>query len=526
MTTTQTPQGDGPGQAPAAARDADAAQGMRESIPVLVVSLVITAVVAVWGLVDVDGLSAFVGQAVTSAFTSRGWFIMLTASIMLLLSLGLAFSPAGRIRLGRDDERPEFSTTSWLAMMFAAGMGVGLLFYGAAEPLTHFALLVEAEPAGVAAGQARFVTFFHWGLHAWAIYGLTALVIAYFAFRRGEPTLVSAPLKSVFGVNRVTKAVGWASDVSAITAIAIGVGGSVALGVFQLQGGLAVLFGEGARAPLATTLIFAVVVLAFMLPLLVDLGAGMSILSNIAMALAIALLVYVILAGPTSYLMSGTVGGIGEYISSAIPHGFQTYTYFDRTVEGWFQGWTLNYMAWWLAWGPFVGVFVARISRGRTIREFVAGVIVGPTVFSMLWFGVFGSFGFYSALRGDGAILQVVAERIDDTTFALLASLPLSTFTTILVVCAAFLFVVTSVVSAVFVLGMFATGGRGDPPVGIRLAWGGILAALALVMILAGSLDTVKAIISLGALPFVFIVHLLIVSLVRALRDEKAGSRQ
>jgi len=448
---------------------------------------------------------------------------MLTASFMLILSFALALSPAGRIRLGRDDERPEFSTPSWLAMMFAAGMGVGLLFYGAAEPLTHYSLLAESEPPGVAASNARFVTFFHWGLHAWAIYGLTALVIAYFAFRRGAPSLVSAPLKATFGENAATRAAGWVSDVSAITAIAIGVGGSVAMGVFQLQGGLAVLFGEVARTPAATIVIFAVVVVAFMLPLLVDLGEGMSRLSNLAMSLAIALLVFVVLAGPTSYLMSGTTSGIGTYIAGAIPHGFETYTYFDARIEGWFQGWTLNYMAWWLAWGPFVGVFVARISRGRTIREFVAGVILGPTAFSMLWFGVFGSLGFHQALRGDGTILEVVSRRIDDTTFALLAGLPLSTITTLVVVAAAFLFVVTSVVSAAFVLGMFSAGGREDPPVKIRLVWGAILAALALVMILAGSIDAVKSIISLGALPFVFIVHLLIVSFVRALLLERRG---
>ena len=491
--------------------------------PVLLISLALTAVVAIWGLVDTEGFAATAASAVKNAFTSRGWFIMLTASFMLILSFALALSPAGRIRLGQDDEEPEFSTTSWLAMMFAAGMGVGLLFYGAAEPLTHFSFLVDSEPAGVAASNARFVTFFHWGLHAWAIYGLTALVIAYFAFRRGEPSLVSAPLKSTFGDNLATRLAGWASDISAITAIAIGVGGSVAMGVFQLQGGLGVLMGEAARGPVATMAIYVAVVVAFILPLLVDLGEGMSRLSNIAMSLAIGLLVFVVLAGPTSYLMSGTTSGIGTYIASAIPHGFETYTYFDQRVEGWFQGWTLNYMAWWLAWGPFVGVFVARISRGRTIREFVAGVILGPTAFSILWFGVFGSLGFHQALLGDGGILEIAINRIDDTTFALLATLPLSTLTTIVVIAAAFLFVVTSVVSAAFVLGMFACGGREDPPVKMRLVWGGILAALALVMILSGSLDAVKSIISLGALPFVFVVHLLMVSLVRALRQELRG---
>jgi glycine betaine transporter len=489
--------------------------------PLLLVALAITAAIAGWGIVDNAGLAALASEWVRTLFTARGWFIMLTASIMLLLGLALAVSRYGDIKLGRDDEEPEFSTISWLTMMFAAGMGVGLLYYGAAEPLTHFELLSQFSEPGRAASEARFMTSFHWGLHAWAIYGMTALVIAYFSFRRGCPNLVGAPLISVFGANPVTRGVGWFSDLAAIVAIAIGVAGSVAMGVFQLQGGVARLLGLEEAGLGLSLAIFAAMCLAFVLPLLVDLGKGMAMLSNTAMALAVALMVYVLLAGPTSYMMSGIVGGLGEYVAGVIPHGFRTFTYFDRQIEGWFQAWTLNYMAWWLAWGPFVGVFVARISRGRTIRQFVLGVMLVPTLFSIFWFGVFGSAGFYAVLRTDLPVLAALEADVNSVIFYLLDQLPAAGLTTLAVVAAAFLFIVTSVVSAAFVLGMFSTRGDPNPAVRVKLIWGVILAALGLVMILSDSIDAVRSIISLGAMPFLFIVHLLMVSLIRALAKER-----
>ncbi len=489
--------------------------------PLLLAALSLTGAIAIWGIVDNTGLAELASAAVSTLFSARGWFIMLTASVMLLLGIGLAISPYGKIKLGADDDEPEFSTVSWLTMMFAAGMGVGLLYYGAAEPLTHYALIREFVDRPIAAQHARFVTNFHWGLHAWAIYGMTALVIAYFGFRKGCPNLVSAPLKRVFGTNKLTGAVGWLSDLSAIVAIAIGVAGSVAMGVFQVEGGVATLFGMEERGGALALGIFAVMCVAFILPLFVDLGKGMALLSNIAMALAIVLVVYVLLIGPTSYLLGGVLGGLGEYVSKVIPQGFQTYTFFDQQVEGWFHGWTLNYMAWWLAWGPFVGVFVARISRGRTIREFILGVMVVPTLFSIFWFGVFGSLGFFGDLHTDVPIVAFVQEHLNEAIFFLFDQLPLSSVTTLITVLAAFLFIVTSVVSAAFVLGMFSSGGDPNPAVRVKVIWGIILAALGLVMILSNSIDAVRSLISLGAMPFVFITHLLLVSLVRSLAAER-----
>ena len=485
----------------------------------LMLALVCTGSIAVWGIVDTEGMAQIANKIVEIQFASRGWFIMLTASFMLLVAIVLACSSYGRIRLGSDDDRPEFPTISWLTMLFAAGMGVGLLFYAAAEPLTHYGFF-EGKNAREAANSALFITNFHWGLHAWAIYAMTGLVIAYFSFRKGLPTLVGAPIPAVLGNNTVTRSIGWICNLLAIVAIAIGLSGSVAMGVFQVQQGINVLAGWPESGLTVSLAIFVVLCISFTLPLLVDLGKGMALLSNVAMGIAVLLLLFVLLTGPTNYLMGVTIQSIGEYFANVLPHGFRTYTFLDSEVNNWFQGWTLNYMVWWLAWAPFVGVFIARISRGRTIREFLVGVIVVPTAFSMVWFGVFGGIGFFGVMQTDLPLMETLETDIDAVTFFVLQQLPLSSFTTLLVVVAAFLFVVTSVVSAAFVLAIFSTNGNLEPSTKVKLSWGAILGALGLVMILSGSVDTIRAIIAVGALPFVFITLVLVVCLLKALKEE------
>jgi glycine betaine transporter len=488
--------------------------------PLLIIALALTGAMSVWGIVDTAGLAGFAAATVGVMFTSRGWFIMLTVSALFIACVAIAVSPYGRIRLGKDDDEPEFSTISWLTMLFAAGMGVGLLYWGAAEPITHFLLARNYFDAPKAASEALFVTLFHWGLHAWAIYALVGLVIAYFGFRKGCPTLISAPISHVFGSDGWTRPVGWLCDLLAIYAIAIGLGGSVAMGVFQVQDGIESLFAiEDGGLWLAMT-IFVVLCASYIAPLTVDLSKGMAVLSNIAMAIAALLMIFVLLAGPTHYLMNAIVGSVGEYAARMLPHGFQTFTFLDEKVGSWFQSWTLTYMIWWLAWSPFVGVFIARISKGRTIREFVLGVVLAPTAFSVAWFGVFGGMGFFNALRTNGPILEVVEKEVNSTTFFLLDTLPLSELTITATILAAFLFIVTSVVSAAYVLAMFSTGGDLNPSTRVKLIWGVILGALGLVAILSNSIDAVKAIIALGAMPLVFIVLLLLVCLLKALKTE------
>ena len=483
-------------------------------------ALALTGAIALWGILDTEGLARIAADLVAAQFESRSWFIMLTVSFLLIVCIGLALSRHGSLVLGADDDVPEFSTVSWLSMLFAAGMGVGLLYWGSAEPLTHYLAIVDGGDEREAANDALFVTNFHWGLHAWAIYALTGLVIAFFTFRKGRPSLVSAPMLAVFGEAAWVRVVGWLSDLLAIVAIAIGIGGSVAMGVFQIKDGVDALFGlEGTGMGLALG-IFVILCLCFFPPLMVDLGKGMAVLSNAAMAVAGALLVFVLLAGPTAFIMGGVVQGFGEYLAGFFVHGFRTFTFMDEQVGSWFADWTLTYMVWWLAWAPFVGVFIARISKGRTIREFVAGVLLVPTAFSILWFGVFGGIGFHAAQEPGGEILQLTRERASAVTFYVLEALPMPLLTIAAVVVAAFLFIVTSVVSAAFVLAMFSTGGDLNPSVKVKLAWGAVCSALGLVMILSDSISAVKSIIALGALPFVFIVLLMVVAFLRALRTE------
>lgn len=487
--------------------------------PLLIVALAISATIAAWGIVDPSGLGGLAATAVATQFNSRGWFIMLEASGLLFVALYLAFSRFGSIRLGPDGAEPEFSTPVWISMLFAAGMGVGLLFYGAAEPLTHFSELRNFSEDPQAAGLALFVTYLNWGFHAWAIYGVVGLTIAYFAFRRSGSLLLSAPLTDALGNARWTRAMAWLFDLLSIVAIAVGLAGSLAMGVFQVQTGLAGLVGIE-NSDLLTLPVFLAMCLAFTIPLRRDLGSGMAKLSNAAMLIAIGLMIYLLLLGPTSYLMNGIVSGFGRYLFGVLPAGFSTAEFFDREVVEWFQGWTLNYMIWWLAWSPFVGIFIARISRGRTIREFLFGVILAPTLFSILWFGVFGGLGFFDALRKEGAISIVNSESLDATTFALLEVFPLDGITRTATVLAAFLFVVTSVVSAGFTLAMIGAGGDDNPSPRLRTIWGAILGALGLAMVLVGDIALVRSIIALSAIAFVFIVPVLVVCLFRSLWRE------
>jgi len=345
-------------------------------------------------------------------------------------------------------------------------------------------------------------------------------VIAYFAHRRGATLLLSAPLTDVYGDRMWTRVLAWLFDLLSIVAIAVGLAGSLAMGVFHIQTGLAGLIGVENPGNL-TAPVFVTMCIAFVLPLRRDLGDGMAKLSNLAMILALVLMAFLLVLGPTSFIMNSIVTGFGRYISNVVPAGFATAEFFDRAVVDWFQGWTLNYMIWWLAWSPFVGIFIARISRGRTIREFLIGVIVAPTLFSMFWFGVFGGVGFHNVFHGGSELLNINNQSSDATTFALLQNFPLSYLTQSITILAAFLFVVTSVVSAGFTLAMIGTGGDENPSPRIRTIWGAVLAALGLAMIFVGDIALVRSIIALSAMAFVFIVPVLVICLFRSLRSEE-----
>lgn len=488
--------------------------------PLLLTALALTSAVAAWGVLDTPSLAQFAQQWVNQQFNSRAWFVMLTVSGIVVCCLWLALSPYGKLRLGKDDEHPEFSTVSWLTMLFAAGMGVGLLFYAATEPLTHYSFI---SGLGSQRGPraALTVTNFNWGIHAWALYAITALVIAYFSYRKDQPSLIGTPIRYTFRRGAWVGAIAWIADLLAIYAIAIGLAGSLAMGVFQVQGGIANTFGWGWSIDAQRYTVFVVLCLAFLLPLTVDLSSGMARLSNLAMGIAVGLMLYLLLVGPTHYFMNGIVDSIGSYLSNLVAGSFTTMPFMGSQNRQWFNDWTLSYMVWWIAWAPFVGVFVARISRGRTIKEFLIGVIVVPTLFSVFWFGVFGSASFYTVLEQDSDIVNIALNNPETTTFYLLDKLPLSWLTKGLTIIAAFVFLITSVVSAAFVLSMFSTGGNENPPIKIKLAWGTALGLLGFALMLTDDVLTVRNIIALGAIAFIFILPILVVAFLKTLKQEE-----
>lgn len=480
-------------------------------------SIPFCAAIAAWGIADPDSLGEATGDLTGTAFRGLDWFFMLSVSAFVLLSLWLAFGRYGAIKLGRPEDEPEFSTASWIAMLFSAGMGVGLLFWGVAEPMTHFA----NPPVGVAesteaARQAMMITNLHWGLHAWACYGVGALVLAYFGFRRGTPYLAGAPIRSAFRGRWVAPVANFA-DLIAVLAVAFGVAGSIGMGIFQLQTGLHVVADTPSDAEWVSWVILAVLVVSYMTSAATSLDKGIKWLSNINMALALALLGFMLFAGPTPFLLRTVVTSLSDYLSNLVSMSLQMHPYQGKEVEGWMHGWTLTYFIWWIAWAPFVGIFIARISKGRTIREFILGVLFVPTVFSIIWFGVFGGTGFHEDMFGAGGVGQMVQENLTVALFSLFDRLPLSGLLGVITLFLLFVFLVTSVDSATFVLGMLTSKGSLNPPTSRKIGWGIILGALGAALMLSGNIHAVRSAAVSGAIPFVFILLIQVAALFRAL---------
>lgn len=486
---------------------------------VLLVALPLCGGVAVWGLRDPAGLAEWAGGVTGVAFRALDWLYLLVVTSLLVLAVWLALGRYGSVKLGRDDEPPEFSLPSWLSMLFAAGMGVGLLFWGVAEPVLHFDGAPGTEPGTrEAARHALTVTLFHWGFHAWAIYGMVALALAYFAFRRDTGFRPGAVLSAELR-GRWVPGLAYAANVTAVVAIALGVAGSIAMGVFQLQRGLFVVAEVDPYSLSVSLYILAVLVAVYCLPLVMPLDKGVKWLSNANMLLAVAVLLFLLLAGPTAFLMRGVVTALGDYLIELSAMSFQLFTFEDSDVAGWFQGWTLTYFFWWIAWAPFVGIFIARISRGRTIGEFIVGVVLVPTMFSVLWFAVFGGFGLYEEMNGLGGVVAMVHHDVSIALFTLLERLPFPGVLNTTAMVLAFVFLVTSVVSAAYVLGLLSGPGH-EPSWRSKLAWGMVLGALGAAMVVAGNIQAVRALSVLGALPFAAVMVLQVVVLLRALRAD------
>jgi len=484
---------------------------------VFLLALAVCVPVGLWGVLAPDAMAGAVLGVTTWFMTGASWWWLALCSAFVILAAALALGPWGSIRLGGDDERPEFSTVSWIAMLFAGGMGAGLLFWGVAEPVSHF-----AAPPGTAGGTAEaaraamVITNLHWGLHAWSIYGVCALVIAYFSFRRGGRPLISTPLAGLIG-GRAERGVSVAADVLGVVAVVFGLAGSLAMGALQVRSGLASTLGTAETGGVALA-ILAVLFAAYMISTLTGVEKGMKLLSNINMVLALGLMLFILVAGPTAFILESTVDTLGAYVSELVAISFRLFPYEGLTE--WSASWTLTYLIWWLAWGPFVGVFIARISRGRTIREFCAGVILVPTLFSILWFAVFGGAGIYVELFGPGGLAALVAENVSEALFAFLGYFPLSGLLSAVALALIFIFLVTSADSGTFVLSMMTTDGRLDPPASAKIVWGSLVAVITAATLLSASVEVARAMATLGAIPFSAVLILQVVGFLRALADE------
>ena len=479
----------------------------------------------IWGILDPAAMTGAAIRTVDFVLASTGWMYLALCTAFLLLSAWLALGPYGHIRLGPDDSQPEFSTVSWLAMLFAGGMGAGLVFWGVAEPLTHF-----AHPPGAAAPStaesarlAMVLANLHWGLHAWAIYGTCALVLAYFIFRKGMPGLVSTPIRATMQDNDRTRALGFAADVIATFAVVFGLAGSLVMGVLQVRAGITDVFGIAPTTGLSV-LILGVLTVAFLTSASTGLGQGIKILSNLNMALVVALMLVVLAVGPTAYVLEAFVNAIGDYVSALPAYSFRLLSYENQM--DWTSAWTLTYLIWWVAWGPFVGIFIARISRGRTIREFIIGVVLLPTLFSILWFAVLGGTGIWIELRGGGGLAELVASDTAAALFAFFDYLPLGPIMAFVALFLIFIFLVTSADSGTFVISMMTSEGRLNPSTPFKLAWGAAIALLTLAILFSGSVEVAKAMAVFGAVPFTLILLIQIMGFLRALREESDGEEK
>ncbi len=492
---------------------------------VMIVSMVLCAAIGIWGVFDPDGMTTAAQGLVNYSLTALDWFFLLLCTFFFVFMVVIGFSKYGRIKLGRDDEQPEFSTPSWVAMLFAAGMGSGLLFWGVAEPIYHF-----LSPPGIeggtpeAARQAFVITNFHWGLHAWSIYGCCALVIAYFTFRLGLPSMISTPIlvgfKNVLS-KPTLKVVGSAADILAVIAVIFGLAGSLAMGTLMVRSGMSSVFGTDATSNTISFGILAALTVSFLISASTGVDKGIKILSNINMVVAVIILLVVLFGGPTAYLFQVFVNSIGDYLIQFIPISFKIYSFQPPASWNWFHGWTLTYLIWWLAWGPFVGIFIARISRGRTIREFVIFVVGIPTIVSMLWFAAFGGAAIHIELFGGGGLSEKVFADVSAALFAFFEYFPATALLNFLSLCLIFIFLVTSADSGTFVISMMTSKGNLNPPTNTKVIWGLIMAAITVGTLATGSVSVAKAMAITGAIPFTIIIIMQIAGFVRVVREDE-----
>jgi len=471
-----------------------------------------------------DAVEAWAVRLLDLTATSVGWMYLIVTSAFVLFVFFLGASRFGNLRLGAPGEKPEFSFKSWLAMIFSGGMGVGLVFWGVAEPMMHFAEppLGIGEPRTAQAAQLGMrYSFFHWGFHQWANFALVGLAIAYVRFRHNSHGLISETFRPLLG-DHVAGGAGKAIDVLAVVSTIFGVATTLGLGALQINSGLSRL----ELAPYDVGVQFAIiggVGLLFTISAMTPLDKGVRYLSSANMTLAAGLLLYVLIAGPTGFIFGSLTQTLGEYLGNIVEMSLITTPYAEQR---WVEQWTMFYWAWGLSWAPFVGSFIARISRGRTIREFVFGVMIVPVALSMLWFSTFGGSALHFELFEGVPVADAVASEAPSGLYVVFDNLPGGAIAAVAAIVLVAMFLITSADSATFVLGMFTSKGVLNPTRFVRILWGAFQLSMAGVLLLSGGLQGLQTISIIAAFPFMLLMVLMAISLHRDLSADHARQRE
>ncbi|NMG41944.1 BCCT family transporter [Chelativorans sp. ZYF759] len=483
------------------------------SIPVFSISAVLILGFIVLGAFFTDIAGALFQGAQAGIADYFGWFLILTVNVCVVACVYLALGPYGTVRLGAQTERPQYGLYSWTAMMFSAGIGIGLLYWGVAEPLYHFFAPPIGEGETVAAAeQAMVLSFLHWGIHGWAVYCVVGLSLAYFHYRKGLPLSIRSALYPLIG-ERIYGPWGHVVDILAVFGTVFGIVTSLGLGVMQINSGLETLFGWGENLALQLLLIAGITGLAT-ISVVLGLDKGIKTISNINITLSFLLLAFILAFGPTLFVLDSFVENIGNYVTSFVYFSFWSEAY---SGTNWQIDWTIFYWAWWISWSPFVGIFIARISRGRTVREFVLGVLFIPCFILFFWFTAFGGTAIHMELNGDPGLIAATQEAYGNAIFRMLEFFPFTQLITAVVVVMIVMWFVTSSDSGSFVIDMLTAGGHTDPPRIQRIFWALAEGAIAAILLTAGGLSALQAAAVVAGFPFAFVILVMLYGLMRGL---------
>jgi len=483
-------------------------------------TLILCSGITLWGIFSQKGFAAAMSASQSWISTNFGWFFMLTVAIFIVFLGWAAMSKYGDIPLGQDGDKPEFSFSSWVAMLFSCGIGIGFIFWGVAEPLYHYMsppyMAKGATPGAV--HVAMQISLLHWGIHGWACYATAGLAIAYTTYRLNMPLSVSNALVGILG-DKVNGFWGRLVDFLAAFATVAGIATSLGMGLMSIRFGIKTVFG----AELHTTglvVVMLVLIAGYTMSAVSGLDKGIKILSNINMVLAFLVLVFFLFAGPTRFLLNLMVDSVGQYFSNFVFMSFWTDPMAEASKGKWLGWWTIFYWCWWIAWGPFVGGFVARISKGRTIKEFVIGVIVVPLIITILWFGVVGGSAVHAEFHKTLEMYKAISADAGSGIFTLLTAYPLGGLVSFVVFFNLIIFLITSADSASFFVAMIISGGELEPSTPIKLIFGGLIGSITVVLLISGGLKGLQTASIVAALPFAFVMLGMVVSTIILLKKE------